>query len=384
MITPLASVHRPNAGSGPATHTQPAGEQRRDDRQRHECHRASGTCWGPTPLRALGGPAYNGIMATSLTPGVAQPVPELPVVPREYHSFYRTPRFRWWHSVLALGVFAITWGMVVLLVTAVAVLFEVASGQATIDELSQGLITPALFLANNVGIALAIPLAIGTHRIIFGQRAGWLFSIQGRLRWSALGRFLVVAAVVHLVVLAAWLVVYGAPDDLRVRPETWFLLAVVVLTTPLQAAGEEIVFRGLVTRSVGSLFDAPRIGLVVATAVTAGLFMLVHGAEDPWLNVFYVSLALGASVLTWRSGGLEAAIALHVVVNLTTMLFLPFLGLDGAFDRGSGAGGTQALAQVAALILTTAALLWLTRRTGLPVRTAPAAPASLESTEEAR
>lgn len=103
----------------------------------------------------------------------------------------------------------------------------------------------------------------------------------------------------------------------------------------------------------------PRIGLVAATALTAGAFMLVHSA-------FYLCLALAASLVTWRTGGLEAATALHVVANLTTMLFLPFLGLD---DRA--ADSAQTLAQVAALILTAAALLCQIRRIGLPVRAAP-------------
>jgi membrane protease YdiL (CAAX protease family) len=294
-------------------------------------------------------------------------------VPRAYHDFYRTPRFRWWHSVLALALFAVAWGAAVLAATVAAVLYEMLLGRATLEEMAQGLVTPGLFLANNVGVALAIPVAVAIHRVVFGQRAGWLFSIQGRLRWGLLGRFLLAAVVVHLVILASWLGANGAPDGLRIRPDTWFLLAVIVLTTPLQAAGEEVAFRGLATRAVGSWFDAARLGLVVATAVTAVLFMLVHSAGDLWLNVFYLCLALACSVLTWRAGGLEAAIALHVVANLTTMLFLPFLGLEGVFDRGSGTGGTEALAQVAAVLLTTAALLWQTRRIGLPVSAAPGA-----------
>jgi hypothetical protein len=51
-------------------------------------------------------------------------------------------------------------------------------------------------------------------------------------------------------------------------------------------------------------------------------------------------------------------------VNLTTMIFLPFLGLDGFSDRGPGSGGQEALAQVAAVLLTTAALLWQTEGSG--------------------
>lgn len=312
-------------------------------------------------------------MALQLPPGAEERLAVLPVVPREYHDFYRTPRFRWWHSVTALGLFVVGWGVAVLTVTMAAVVYEMQLGRVSLDEMTSGLETPALFLANNIGIALAIPVAVATQRLVFGQRAGWLFSIQGRLRWGLLGRFVLVAVVVHLVVLASWLVATGAPEGLRIRSETWFLLAAVVLTSPLQAAGEEVAFRGLATRVVGSWFGAPRVGLLVATAVTAVLFMLVHAAGDLWLNLFYVCLALATSVLTWRAGGLEAAVALHVVVNLTTMLFLPFLGLEGFSDRGPGSGGREAMAQVAAVLLTTGALLWQVRRIGLPVRAAPGA-----------
>ena len=300
-------------------------------------------------------------------------VAALPVEPRAYHGFYRTPRFRWWHSAVALGLFIGGWGAAVLGVTIGALLYESAVGGATIEEISDGLLTPSLFLANNVGVALAIPAALLAHWAVLGQRPGWLLSIQGRMRWGALGRFLLIATLVHGVVLVLWLLLNGAPAGLRVRPETWFLLAVVLLTTPLQAAGEEVAFRGLGARAVGSWFTRPQVGLVVSTAVTAVLFMVLHVAGDLWLNVFYACLALGGSLLTWRSGGLEAAVALHVVANLTTMIFLPFLGLDGFFDRGSGTGGAQALAQASAVVVATAALLWQTRRLGLPVRTAPGA-----------
>ena len=61
------------------------------------------------------------------------------------------------------------------------------------------------------------------------------------------------------------------------------------------------------------------------------------------------------------------------MANLTTMLFLPFLGLTDFFDRASGTGGAQALTQAAAVLVATAALLWQSRRLELPVRTAPGA-----------
>jgi membrane protease YdiL (CAAX protease family) len=289
-----------------------------------------------------------------------------PVESRGYYASYRTPRFRWWHSLVALSLFLALWGVAVLGATIVAVGYELAVGGATVDELSNGVHTPALFLANNFGVALAIPAGVATHWIVFRQRAGSLFSVQGRLRWELLGRFLLIAAVIHGAVLAAWLAVDGLPAGLRIRPETWFLLAAVVLTTPFQAAGEEVAFRGLAARAVGSWFEGERLGLAVATASTAVVFASVHGSRDAWLVLFYLTLAVAASLLTWRAGGLEAAIALHVVVNLTTMLFVPFLGLEGA-DEVEHAQ-LQVVAQVVAIVLTSAAFVWHVRRARIPAR----------------
>ena len=152
-----------------------------------------------------------------------------------------------------------------------------ALGGATVEELGAGGQTPSLFVANNIGVALAIPAAVTTQLIVFRQRPGWLFSVRGRLRWRLLGELLLIATVIHLVVLVVWLGVVGPPEELRIRSDTWVLLAAVVLTTPLQAAGEEVTFRGLATRCIGSWFDDRRLGLVVATATTAAVFVLLLG-----------------------------------------------------------------------------------------------------------
>ena len=130
-----------------------------------------------------------------------RPPSALPVVPREYHEFYRTPRLRWWHPLVALLMFAGTWFLAVLIVSVAALVYDLARGNLVLDELASGVIdiTPMLFLANNLGLALAIPLAIAAHRAVFGQRIGWLFAITGRLRWGLLGRFLLIALAFYLV-----------------------------------------------------------------------------------------------------------------------------------------------------------------------------------------
>lgn len=304
----------------------------------------------------------------------AGPPPALPVAPREYHEFYRTPRFRWWRPLLALGMFAATWFLATMVFSLAAMVYELANGNLDLDRLMTGdlAVTPMLFLANNLALAAAVPLAWAAHRAVFGQGIGWLSSVAGRFRWGIFGRFVGLVVVCYLAMTAIEIALTGWPEDLSVRPETGFLLVSVLLTTPLQAAGEEFALRGLGARAIGSWFSGNRTGLVVSTAITSIVFMLLHGAGDPWLNVYYFYFGVVACVLTWRTGGLEAAIALHVVNNLAGLAWVPFTGLDGLFDREAGAGSPLVLIQMAAVALVAAGMLWLASRAKLSRSAAPA------------
>jgi membrane protease YdiL (CAAX protease family) len=111
--------------------------------------------------------------------------------------------------------------------------------------------------------------------------------------------------------------------------------------------------------------------LVVSTAITGVGFMLLHGAGDPWLNAFYLYFGVLACVLTWRTGGLEAAIALHVVNNLAGLAWVPFTGIEGLFDREAGVGDPAVLLQMAIVTLVAAGLLWLGSRAKLTQSAGP-------------
>ncbi len=47
--------------------------------------------------------------------------------------------------------------------------------------------TPAFFFANNVALALCIPIAVLTQWACFGQRPRWMMSVLGNLRWRWFG-----------------------------------------------------------------------------------------------------------------------------------------------------------------------------------------------------
>ncbi len=308
----------------------------------------------------------------------------LPDVPREYHQFYRTPHFRWWRPLVGIVMFLAIWSVTALVMVMLGL---AVSGELDLEAMQQGKLdmnTPAFFAINQICLAVAIPLAWLTHRAVFGQRIGWLSSVEGAFRWRAFWRFTGLIAPIFVVWIAITIARNGglsALSELRILPETWFLLAVVLLVTPLQAAAEEVALRGFGTRAIGSWVPSRRLGLAIATVVTAVIFMLVHGAGDPWLNVFYVVFAVCGSCLVWRTGGLEAAIALHIVNNLTALIFLPFHGTSGLFDRQAGVADAWTLLQIAVLIGATLLMLSQAPRLDLRTSTAPAAPQIPEGSE---
>ncbi|HWJ09483.1 MAG TPA: type II CAAX endopeptidase family protein [Nocardioides sp.] len=204
------------------------------------------------------------------------------------------------------------------------------------DKLSGDTATPSYLALVNLGWAAAIPavllVAFALHRL----RPGWVASVAGALRWRWLLVCLGLAVAALAVTVAASTVL---PDqgsgtiDLSGGANPWsstardFLL-VVLLLTPLQAAGEEFAFRGYLAQACGGMtarFSSAVSG-TVAVVVPAVLFALAHGIGQE-VPIFFDRLAFGlvAGVLVLLTGGLEAGIAMHVLNN-----FLAF-GLAIAF-----------------------------------------------------
>ncbi|MCB0913460.1 MAG: CPBP family intramembrane metalloprotease, partial [Propionibacteriaceae bacterium] len=260
------------------------------------------------------------------------------------------------------------------------ILIDVANGRIDMQKAQTGELemTPLLFLVNNLTLALWVPLSLLTAWAAFQQRPKWLSSIQGGFRWRLFWRFALIALVVLGASTGVQILLEGGVGGLAWNSDSVFLIVTIVLTTPFQAAGEEYSLRGLGARTIGSWFGSRRAGLIVATLVTSIVFMLLHGAGDPWLNAFYLLFAVLSSILVWRTGGLEASIALHVVNNLIGEAFLPFSDISGIFDREAGVAGPETLWQMGAVVVVAGLMLWQAGRLRLPRTAAPAAPAQTE------
>lgn len=296
--------------------------------------------------------------------------PALPVMERDYFAFWRAPRFRWWKSLLAIALGGVVFLFLSGILGTIGMLMDGTDPLAVVQGRSG--IGPAFFIANNISLALCVPLAMVTAWVCVQQRPRWLTSVAGRMRWRWF--FVVVAAILPLWILLIGIgLLVAPPSGVGLWPHTTLMVVGILLTTPLQAAGEEYLVRGLLGRAVAAWLPNPVVGFGLSTIVTAGVFMLLHGAGDPWLNVFYVAFGVVGSWLTWRTGGLEAAVAIHVVNNMLSEAILPFVDMSGMFNRTAGAGDASILINIGVLVLAALIVEFLARRADLVTRARPGA-----------
>lgn len=249
-----------------------------------------------------------------------------------YPQLLRTPTARWWRPLVGLLLAGLVLGVgsvAVILATLVAAAMGGAEDPFSDATLKAG--RPLGLLANNLVLGLLIPASVLAVLAVHRVSPGWLASVAGRPRWGLLLRWLGTAAVVVVAAFAAsFLLPTEAGDGGGAGAARGGalagLLAVILLTTPLQAAAEEVGFRGYLSQAVAAWVPRPVAGAVLAAAVSATLFALAHGSQDVWLFGDRLAFGLVASWLAWRTGGLEAPIALHVANNLVSLVYTALTG----------------------------------------------------------
>ncbi len=303
--------------------------------------------------------------------------------PQPYHRVLRTRSYRWWRPLLGLVVMLVTFLVMTTIVTVAALLPAFLSGAVDPTGSQQDIVgdivsTPTGLLGINLSLAVLIPAAILGLLAGHQLRPGWLHSVIGRFRWSFLLLCLVVEAVIWVLLLPLTALVAGSTDAVPtdiggISLVEWLPFALVILlTTPLQAAGEEYAFRGYGMQALGAWVRHPWF----AVLITSLLFATAHGGQS--LPLFLDRFAFGvvAAVLTLRTGGLEAAIAFHVVNN---MIILALASAAGALEPSltvSDASWAVVAIDVLGMVVYAAVAVWLARRAGLQTRTTVSAPAA--------
>lgn len=266
----------------------------------------------------------------------------------EYHQLYRAGRPGFWWLGVACIPFAFLWMVLGSVLVAVPFVAGIALAGGDIGRLFDIEDPTPLTLAYlNTSLALSIGFVFLLVWALHGLRPGWVTSVAPRMRWS----WLAVCFALSLVALLATLLVSSlvpaeevAAVSTEVNPVTRVMVEfalVVLVLTPLQAAGEEYLFRGYLTQSLGSLFPQGVLiwlGRVVAVVVPALFFAMMHGfAQDLPIFVDRFAFGLVAGVLVIGTGGLEAPIAMHVLNNFFAFgLALAFTDMGSALNPTDG------------------------------------------------
>lgn len=241
----------------------------------------------------------------------------------EYHRLaqsWRKPR--WWKPLAGLLLAAVFW--VLMFLTALVPFVMSGVGDPPLEdepldfyrETDLGL---GLFM-----IALMLPAIMLGFRVMGCAPLGLLSSVAGRVRWAWMARCCVPALLAYSIAVGA-AVLFGHTE--AVEPEgyrfSWLLLLLALLLVPLQAAAEEYVFRGGMMQTVGAWLKHPAWAILLPVP----LFMIGHEYDLPG-QVSMLIFAVACGWITWKTGGLEAAVVLHVVNNLVVF----GMGLAGLSD----------------------------------------------------
>lgn len=278
--------------------------------------------------------------------------------PLPYHRLARAfDSYRWWRPLLTLLVTAVAYLLILLVMGIPLVVLALMPSTAAAVE---PLLTGDLNMADPVGLAgnLLILIALIPASLLGVRLGGWrpvasLMSVAGRVRWGILGRTMTGA---FLVIAAGWTVMLlldaGSLNGGRAHIDSRALvtLAIIVLLVPLQAAAEELVFRGVLMQALGSWLRHP------AWAILLPVPLFVLGHEYNWIGLIDIAVfAIAMGVLTYLTGGLEAAIGVHVVNNVVVFA----LGALGLVDTSAtDIDAFTVTFSVAVTVLITACVLW--------------------------
>lgn len=260
-------------------------------------------------------------------------------------------------AVTVLGLFLILPGVI-----AMVVVMAVA-GIRQVDDVP-GHVAAALayhfpegVAASHLGLASMMLVVWVLMRYLHATEVAWTASVQPGMRW----RHLVACALLAVVVLN--LLVWIGPESpgqhwQSPQPGWYVYLGIILITSPLQAAAEEVVFRGYLQQTIGSVAGRAWVGVVVSAVI----FALFHGVQNPPLFLHRLGFGLLAGALVIATGGLEAAIAMHVVNNLMAFGYALFTGGVAATAAVSAIPWEAAAWALLGFAVCAGASVWIGRR----------------------
>ncbi|MFC6430094.1 CPBP family intramembrane glutamic endopeptidase [Nocardiopsis tropica] len=283
----------------------------------------------------------------------------------EYHRVLADDKRRIGRGILAIvllvgGLFAFN-----ILIALAAAFVDVQTGRIP-PTLGGTDYTPLFHAANLASVALLIPWSMLLQRWLYGVKGASLHSVVSCFRFDVFGRAFLIIGPLWLLLSLVGLNFLPVEQAHRSIADLIAVFTATLLLTPLQSAGEEYGFRGLVFRVAASWGHGPRTAMVLGVLVSSVVFTAVHLSTDPWFNLWCFSLGVSLALITWRTGGIEIAVVIHALNNTLTFLLLTVLHADqnAALERSAGSQSAALLIPCLTLVAITAVVWLRTRRRG--------------------
>jgi len=216
-------------------------------------------------------------------------------------------------------------------------------------------------VAAHLGLASMVLVVWGFYRFFHNRRLEWLWSVSPGVRW----RYAIICLAASAIVMGAVTAYHWVtgPGWAPMPGWGWYAL-VIVATTPFQALAEEVLFRGYMMQALGTMVRNPWFPIVV----TAVVFALFHGVQNPWLFSSRLVFGVLAGILVWRTGGLEAAVAIHVVNNLCAFGLAILTGTLSQVRVTTSVGWAQSVSDVVMFAVCALACWGVARGLRVPMR----------------
>lgn len=265
-----------------------------------------------------------------------------------YHRLLRAVQnYQPWKPFLFLVLTAGLWLVCQFLVLVAQLLFSLAthtgnlSVGSAITELSRNdTQRPVSVFFAFLDVCLILPAMLLAQKICGFGPVGRLFSVAGRMRWKFLFICFALALLVKLGEIAVYLVAFiltgmkwgealfrsytgligtdTLPEQVSVDYRMVLVSLLLVLAfVPLQTLAEEVAFRGVIMQAIGSWIPSA----VLCALLSSVVFAVLH-PYDIVGNFSVGAFGFVVGYLVYRTGGLEAAWALHMVNNFYAFTLL--------------------------------------------------------------
>ena len=248
-----------------------------------------------------------------------------------FNQFFASARNKnqWYWYILAVGIILIFAFIFSLPIFGIATMNGVKDTSKNLTAKDLGL-SYALFLGIEMLPSIGLTLGVIASAWLLHKRP-WksLITAYPHIRWE---RFLFGNLLWLGLMIGGELITYSInPDNYVFQFEvTQFvaLLIISILTIPLQAAGEELFFRGYLMQGIGWGTKSPLIALII-TSIGFGLLHLANPEMEKYGQEFivtYIIMGLFFGIIAFMDDGLELAIGVHTINNIYNAVLVSFPG----------------------------------------------------------